>query len=56
MRFLTVVILVFLIGAAVFANSRYIERRLLRADPDSLTADSTLLRFIGCTVAAAWLR
>jgi cytochrome c oxidase cbb3-type subunit 3 len=45
MRFIFVVMLAFLIGTAVFANSRYVERRLLRADPDSLTADSALLRF-----------
>jgi cytochrome c oxidase cbb3-type subunit 3 len=45
MRFIVVVILVFLIGAAVFADSRHSERRLLRADPDALLADSALLRF-----------
>ena len=45
MRFIVVVILAFLIGAAVFANSRHVERRLLRADPDALRADSALLRF-----------
>jgi cytochrome c oxidase cbb3-type subunit 3 len=45
MRFATVVILGFLIGAAVFANSKYVERRLLRADPDTLPADATLLGF-----------
>jgi cytochrome c oxidase cbb3-type subunit 3 len=45
MRFIIVVMLAFSIGAAVFANSRYVERRLLRADPDSLAADSALLRF-----------
>jgi cytochrome c oxidase cbb3-type subunit 3 len=45
MRFIIVVMLAFLIGAAVFANDRYVERRLLRADPDSLPADSALLRF-----------
>jgi cytochrome c oxidase cbb3-type subunit 3 len=45
MRFVVVVILAFLIGAAVFANNRYVERRLLRADPDTLPADPALLRF-----------
>jgi cytochrome c oxidase cbb3-type subunit III len=45
MRFIVVVLLAFLIGAAVFANGRYVERRLLRTDPDALLADSALLRF-----------
>jgi cytochrome c oxidase cbb3-type subunit 3 len=45
MRFATVVILGFLIGAAVFANTKYLEGRLLRADPDALPADSSLLSF-----------
>jgi cytochrome c oxidase cbb3-type subunit III len=45
MRFIVVVTLAFLIGAAVFANGRYVERTLLRADPDALLADSALLRF-----------
>jgi cytochrome c oxidase cbb3-type subunit 3 len=40
-----VVILALLIGAAVFANNSYVERRLLRADPDALPADSALLSF-----------
>ncbi|MDP9008181.1 MAG: c-type cytochrome [Pseudomonadota bacterium] len=45
MRFTLVVILAFLIGAAVFADTGCAERRLLRADPDILTADSALLQF-----------
>jgi len=45
MRFVVVVILAFLIGAAVFANNRYVERRLLRADPDTVPADQALRRF-----------
>ena len=45
MRFIVVVMLAFLIGAAVFANSRHVERRLLRADPDAVSADPALLRF-----------
>jgi cytochrome c oxidase cbb3-type subunit 3 len=45
MRIIVVVFLAFLIGAAVFANGRYVERRLLRADPDAVPADSALLRF-----------
>lgn len=45
MRFIVVVTLAFLIGAAVLANGRYVERKLLRADPDALLADSALLRF-----------
>jgi cytochrome c oxidase cbb3-type subunit III len=45
MRFIVVVILAFLIGAAVFSNGRSVERRLLRADPDAVPADSALLRF-----------
>jgi cytochrome c oxidase cbb3-type subunit 3 len=45
MRFTIVVILTFLIGVAVFANTRYVEGRLLRADPDALPADPALLRF-----------
>jgi cytochrome c oxidase cbb3-type subunit 3 len=45
MRFVIVVMVAFLLGAAVFASTRYDERRLLRADPDALPADSALLRF-----------
>lgn len=45
MRFVIVVILAFLIGAAVFANTRYLEGRLLRADPDAVPADPALLQF-----------
>lgn len=45
MRFIVVIMLAFLIGAAVFSNSRHAERRLLRADPDAVPADSALLRF-----------
>jgi cytochrome c oxidase cbb3-type subunit III len=45
MRFIIVVILAISIGAAVFANAGYVERKLLRADPDTLPADATLLHF-----------
>jgi cytochrome c oxidase cbb3-type subunit III len=45
MRFTLVFILAFLIGAAVFASTNYDERRLLRADPDTVPADPALLRF-----------
>ncbi|SRR5579859_1043 len=45
MRFTIVIILAFLIGAAVFAEIGQTERRLLRADPDALTADPDLRRF-----------
>jgi cytochrome c oxidase cbb3-type subunit 3 len=45
MRFGIVVMLSLLIGAAIFANSRYVERSLLRADPDALPADATLFGF-----------
>jgi cytochrome c oxidase cbb3-type subunit 3 len=34
-----------LIGAAVLAENSYLERKLLRADPDSLPAQATLLQF-----------
>ena len=45
MRVAVVVFLSVLIGAAVFAENGYLERQLLRADPDALPADATLLRF-----------
>jgi cytochrome c oxidase cbb3-type subunit III len=45
MRFILVAMLSLLIGAAIFANSSYTERRLLRADPDVLLADAELVRF-----------
>ncbi len=45
MRIAVVVLLSILIGAAVFAENSYFERKLLRADPDALPADATLLRF-----------
>jgi cytochrome c oxidase cbb3-type subunit 3 len=45
MRFIVVVILALLIGAAVIANAGYVERKLLRADPDTVPADPTLLQF-----------
>ncbi len=45
MRFLTVLIMVSLLVAAVFAADSYAARRLLRADPDALPADPMLLRF-----------
>lgn len=45
MRFAVVVILSLLIGAAVFAERGFAERRLLRADPDQLAADTALVSF-----------
>lgn len=45
MRFALIFILAFSIGAAVFANAGYLERKLLRADPDAVPADPALLRF-----------
>jgi cytochrome c oxidase cbb3-type subunit 3 len=45
MRAGVVVLLCMLIGAAVFAENSYLERKLLRADPDGLPAEATLLRF-----------
>jgi cytochrome c oxidase cbb3-type subunit 3 len=45
MRIAVVVLLSVLIGAAVFAENSYLERKLLRADPDALPLDATLLRF-----------
>jgi cytochrome c oxidase cbb3-type subunit 3 len=45
MRFTIVLILSLLIGAAVFASTGYVERRLLRTDPDALPADPALVRF-----------
>ncbi|HTD73511.1 MAG TPA: c-type cytochrome [Steroidobacteraceae bacterium] len=45
MRVAVVILLSLLIGAAVFAESSYLERKLLRADPDALPGDATLLRF-----------
>jgi cytochrome c oxidase cbb3-type subunit III len=45
MRVAVVVLLSILVGAAVFAENSYLERKLLRADPDALPADATLLRF-----------
>jgi cytochrome c oxidase cbb3-type subunit 3 len=45
MRFALIFILAVLIGAAVFANAGYIERKLLRADPDTVPADPALRRF-----------
>src|SRR5258708_36210748 len=45
MRIAVFVLLSVLIGAAVFAENSYLERKLLRADPDALPADATLLRF-----------
>src|SRR6202521_4252042 len=45
MRFTIVAILGFLIGAAVFADTGHVERKLLRADPDILTSDPAVLRF-----------
>jgi cytochrome c oxidase cbb3-type subunit III len=44
MRFI-IVVMAISIGAAVFANAGYVERRLLRADPDALPADPALLHF-----------
>jgi len=45
MRVAVVVLLSLLIGAAVFAENSYLERKLLRADPEALPADAMLLRF-----------
>ncbi len=45
MRAAIVVFLSLLIGAAVFAANSYVERKLLRADPETLPTDATLLRF-----------
>jgi cytochrome c oxidase cbb3-type subunit 3 len=45
MRFALIFILTFLIGAAVFVNAGYVERKLLRADPDAVPADPALRRF-----------
>jgi cytochrome c oxidase cbb3-type subunit 3 len=45
MRVAVVVLLSVLICAAVFAENSYLEGKLLRADPDALPADATLLRF-----------
>jgi cytochrome c oxidase cbb3-type subunit 3 len=45
MRVAVVVLLSVLIGAAVYAEVRYLERTLLRADPDSLPANGSLLQF-----------
>ncbi|HEV7357663.1 MAG TPA: c-type cytochrome [Steroidobacteraceae bacterium] len=45
MRVVVVVLLSILVGAAVFAENSNLERKLLRADPDALPADATLLRF-----------
>ncbi|HEY0802892.1 MAG TPA: c-type cytochrome [Steroidobacteraceae bacterium] len=45
MRFSIVAVLWLLIGAAIFVNSRYVERSLLRADPDALPANATLFGF-----------
>jgi cytochrome c oxidase cbb3-type subunit III len=45
MRFVVVVILALSIGVAVFANGRYLERRMLRANPNALVQDANLARF-----------
>jgi cytochrome c oxidase cbb3-type subunit III len=45
MRFIILVGIAFLIGAAVFATTGFDERRLLRADPNALPADPALLHF-----------
>jgi cytochrome c oxidase cbb3-type subunit 3 len=45
MRFIIVVIMALLIGAAVFADDHHVEGQLLRADPDALPGDSALLHF-----------
>jgi cytochrome c oxidase cbb3-type subunit III len=45
MRFLVVLIVALLLVAAVFAADNYATRQLLRADPDALPADATLLGF-----------
>src|SRR5258708_22840135 len=46
MRFLLIFILAFLIGAAVLVNAAHVERKLLRADPDTVPADPALRRFV----------
>jgi cytochrome c oxidase cbb3-type subunit 3 len=45
MRGAVVILMSILIGAAVFTENGYMERRLLRADPDALPADAALLGF-----------
>jgi cytochrome c oxidase cbb3-type subunit 3 len=45
MRGAVVILMFIVIGAAVFAENGYIERKLLRADPDALPADAALLNF-----------
>jgi cytochrome c oxidase cbb3-type subunit III len=45
MRFIVVVTMALLIGAAVFANGHLVEGQLLRADPDALAGDPSLLHF-----------
>lgn len=45
MRFAIVLVLSFLIGAAVFAQRGFAERRLLRGDPDQLPSDAASMRF-----------
>jgi cytochrome c oxidase cbb3-type subunit 3 len=45
MRAAIVIFMGLLIGAAVLAENSALERRLLRADPEALPADASLLRF-----------
>jgi cytochrome c oxidase cbb3-type subunit III len=45
MRAAVVLLIAFLIGAAVFAENRSVERKLLRADPQGLPADAALFGF-----------
>jgi cytochrome c oxidase cbb3-type subunit 3 len=45
MRGAVVILMSILIGAAVFAENAYVERMLLRADPDALPTDTGLLGF-----------
>lgn len=45
MRFIIVLILALLLGAAVVGADSYAERQLLRADPDAVPSDPMLLRF-----------
>jgi cytochrome c oxidase cbb3-type subunit 3 len=45
MRAAVVLLMAFLIGAAVFAENGYAERKLLRADPEGLPTDAALFGF-----------
>lgn len=45
MRAAIVLLIAFLIGVAVFAENGYVERKLLRADPERLPTDAALFGF-----------